>query len=76
MILIGLVTFFHVELSDHRNINWFLSYIQKFMKKIQKIGFTRNTIISKTKEDFELKIWHNYSKTGNHIVLTFQVCLF
>ena len=52
MILIIILTFFHVEKSYSGYINWFLSYIQKCMKKLRKTGFTRNALISKSTKIF------------------------
>ena len=48
VILIGLVTFFHVKQPDFKkNIKSFLSNTQKCTKNWQKFGFTRNALIFK-----------------------------
>ena len=55
MVLIGLLTFFHVKLSDFHYMKWFLSYTENHMKKWQYFGFKRNYIGSKAIKTFNSK---------------------
>ena len=52
VIVIGLLTFFHVEKSVYRNIEWFLRYIQKCMKKNSKKRLHKKRYNFNTSKDF------------------------
>ena len=47
LILLGIVTFFHVKHSGFGIIEWCLSYTGNYMKKWQKFSLTRYALVSK-----------------------------
>ena len=55
VILICIETFLHVKKSNYNNIQWFLSYTHKCVKKWQKSGFSRDAKTLKPNKDFHSK---------------------
>ena len=69
LILIGSEMLFHVNQSDFRNIQWFLSYTQKCVKKWQKLALQETLQLRNQKKI--LKFRNDNSKTIIQNVLTF-----
>ena len=71
VILVDLETFFHLKWSVSKNIERFLSYMQKSVKTLWKSGFTRNAIISQPNKIFGSKFYTTIFKTDIQILSTF-----